>query len=220
MVFDIYEPNNLDNAFNTCRAVTPGDFDFIMGGSGMRNRKRYKLYDNYTTYFILLGLGFYYVLVIGLDVWAFCASDDASSWIPFFLIITCPAVLTIVLAYKPQGFSRLLTRCSFDVEGIHCRSPRWGRFTLRWDEIRTYGFYGYSFSYMSMPFLYFSLDPAEYAPQNGGEVARIGRDRIIFQYRPSIWAALTEYMPRDMVKRLDDVIRNERGGHFRRRPGA
>ena len=71
-----------------------------------------------------------------------------------------------------------------------------------------------------MPFLYFSLDPVEYAPQNGGEVARIGRDRIIFQYRPSIWAALTEYMPRDMVKRLDDVIRNERGGHFRRRPGA
>ena len=154
-------------------------------------QKWHKLYGNYTTYFILLGLGFYYVLVIGLDVWAFCASDDVSSWIPFFLIITCPAVLTIVLAYKPQGFSRLLTRCSFDAEGIHCRSPRWGRFTLRWDEIRTYGFYGYSFSYMSMPFLYFSLDPAEYAPQNGGEVARIGRDRIIFQYRPSIWAALT-----------------------------
>ena len=47
-----------------------------------------------------------------------------------------------------------------------------------------------------------------------------GSDRIIFQYRPSIWAALTEYMPRDMVKRLDDVIRNERGGHFQRRPGA
>ena len=33
-------------------------------------------------------------------------------------------------------------------------------------------------------------------------------------------AALTEYMPRDMVKRLDDVIRNERGGHFRRNPNS
>ncbi len=52
------------------------------------------------------------------------------------------------------------------------------------------------------------------------ELLRIGRDRIIFQYRESIWAALTEYMPKDMIKRLDDVIRNERGGHFRRRPGA
>ena len=29
-----------------------------------------------------------------------------------------------------------------------------------------------------------------------------------------------EYMPKDMIKRLDDVIRNERGGHFQRRPGA
>ena len=29
-----------------------------------------------------------------------------------------------------------------------------------------------------------------------------------------------EYVPKDMIKRLDDVIRNERGGHFRRRPGA
>ena len=60
-------------------------------------------------------------------------------------------------------------------------------------------------------------------PKNGMELLRIGRDRIIFEYRPSIWAALTEYMPKepkDMIKRLDDVIRNERGGHFRRRPGA
>ena len=153
-------------------------------GDAMK-RKRYKLYDNYTTYFILLGLGFYYVLVIGLDVWAFCASDDVSSWIPFFLIITCPAVLMIVLAYKPQGFSRLLT-----------------------------------LSYMSQPVLYLPRAPAADAPQNGGAAARIGRDRIIFQYRASIWAALTEYMPKDMIKRLDDVIRNERGGHFQRRPGA
>lgn len=77
-----------------------------------------------------------------------------------------------------------------------------------------------SFSYMSASFLYFSRNEEEYVPKNGMELLRIGRDRIIFQYRPSIWAALTEYMPRDMIKRLDDVIRNERGGHFRRRPGA
>ena len=80
---------------------------------------------------------------------------------------------------------------------------------------------------MSASFLYFSRNEEEYVPKNGMELLRIGRDRIIFQYRPSIfqyrpsiWTALTEYMPRDMVKRLDDVIRNERGGHFQRRPGA
>lgn len=183
-------------------------------------RKRYKLYDNYTTYYILVGIALMYALLAALNIWIYKKCDAVSEKIALMLVLDIPGCIFLVLAYKPQVLSRFLTRCSFDAEGIHCRSPRWGRFTLRWDEIRTYGFYGYSFSYMSMPFLYFSLDPEEYAPQNGGEVARIGRDRIIFQYRPSIWAALTEYMPRDMVKRLDDVIRNERGGHFRRRPGA
>ena len=187
-------------------------------GDAMK-RKRYKLYDNYTTYYILVGIALMYALLAALNIWIFHAPDLSFS-IPCFLLLTCPAVLSIVLSYKPQGFSRLLTRCSFDAEGIHCRSPRWGRFTLRWDEIRTYGFGGNSFSYKSIPVLYFSLNKAEYVPKNGMELLRIGRDRIIFQYRPSIWAALTEYMPRDMVKRLDDVIRNERGGHFRRRPGA
>lgn len=182
-------------------------------------QKWHKLYGNYITYLILVGLGLYYISLIALDIWIFHAPDLSFS-IPCFLLLTCPAVLSIVLSYKPQVFSRLLTRCSFDAEGIHCRSPRWGRFTLRWDEIRTYGFGGNSFSYKSIPVLYFSLNKAEYVPKNGMELLRIGRDRIIFQYRPSIWAALTEYMPRDMVKRLDDVIRNERGGHFQRRPGA
>lgn len=67
---------------------------------------------------------------------------------------------------------------------------------------------------MSASFLHFSRNEVEYVPKNGMELLRIGRDRIIFQYRPSIWAALTEYMPKDMIKRLDDVIRNERGRAF------
>lgn len=183
-------------------------------------QKWHKLYDNYSTYYVSGAIALMYALIIALNIWIYRECDVVSEKIALMLVLDIPGCIFLILANKPQVFSRFLTRCSFDAEGIHCRSPRWGRFTLRWDEIRTYGFYGYSFSYMSMPFLYFSLDPAEYAPQNGGEVARIGRDRIIFQYRPSIWAALTEYMPRDMVKRLDDVIRNERGGHFRRGPGA
>ena len=192
-----------------------------MDGQGdAMKRKWYKLYDNYTTYYILVGIALMYALLAALNIWIYRECGVVSEKIALMLVLDIPGCIFLILANKPQVFSRFLTRCSFDAEGIHCRSPRWGRFTLRWDEIRTYGFYGYSFSYMSMPFLYFSLDPAEYAPQNGGEVARIGRDRIIFQYRPSIWAALTEYMPKDMVKRLDDVIRNERGGHFQRRPGA
>ena len=182
--------------------------------------KRYKLYDNYTTYYILVGIALMYALLAALNIWIYRECDVVSEKIALMLVLDVPGAAFFILANKPQAFSRFLTRCSFDAEGIHCRSPRWGRFTLRWDEIRTYGFGVNSFSYMSASFLYFSRNEVEYVPKNGMELLRIGRDRIIFQYRPSIWAALTEYMPRDMIKRLDDVIRNERGGHFRRRPGA
>lgn len=188
-------------------------------GDAMK-RKRYKLYDNYTTYYILVGIALMYALLVALNIWIYKKCDAVSEKIALMLVLDIPGCIFLVLAYKPQVLSRFLTRCSFDAEGIHCRSPRWGCFTLRWDEIRTYGFGGNSFSYKSIPVLYFSLNKAEYVPKNGMELLRIGRDRIIFQYRASIWAALTEYMPRDMVKRLDDVIRNERGGHFQRRPGA
>ena len=188
-------------------------------GDAMK-RKRYKLYDNYTTYYILVGIALMYALLAALNIWIYKKCDAVSEKIALMLVLDIPGCIFLVLAYKPQVLSRFLTRCSFDAEGIHCRSPRWGHFTLRWDEIRTYGFGVNSFSYMSASFLYFSRNEVEYVPKNGMELLRIGRDRIIFQYRPSIWAALTEYMPKDMVKRLDDVIRNERGGHFRRRPGA
>lgn len=188
-------------------------------GDAMK-RKRYKLYDNYTTYYILVGIALMYALLAALNIWIYKKCNVVSEKIALMLVLDVPGAAFFILANKPQAFSRFLTRCSFDAEGIHCRSPRWGRFTLRWDEIRTYGFGVNSFSYMSASFLYFLRNEEEYVPKNGMELLRIGRDRIIFQYRPSIWAALTEYMPRDMVKRLDDVIRNERGGHFRRRPGA
>ena len=73
---------------------------------------------------------------------------------------------------------------------------------------------------MSASFLYFSRNEEEYVPKNGMELLRIGRDRIIFQYRPSIWAALTEYLPNVLIKRREGVMRDRRGGHFRRWPGA
>lgn len=152
-------------------------------------RKRYKLYNNYTTYYILVGIALMYALLAALNIWIYKKCDAVSEKIALMLVLDIPGCIFLVLAYKPQVLSRFLTRCSFDAEGIHCRSPRWGRFTLRWDEIRTYGFGVNSFSYMSASFLYFSRNEAE-------------------------------YMPKDMIKRLGDVIRNERGGHFRRRPGA
>ena len=104
----------------------------------MRDRKRYKLYDNYTTYYILVGIALMYALLAALNIWIYKKCDAVSEKIALMLVLDIPGCIFLVLAYKPQVLSRFLTRCSFDAEGIHCRSPRWGRFTLRWDELRTY----------------------------------------------------------------------------------
>lgn len=181
----------------------------------MKVEKKYSLYDNYTTYFVLIGLLFMYLMVFALNVFAL-TTFDASSAILLMLVLDIPTIFTIVLANKPQIISRLLTRCTFDEQGIHCKSPRWGRFVIYWDEIHTFGIYGYSFSYSSMTFLYFSSNATEYAPQKSGDATVLRRDRIVFQNRESLWAALTEHMPKDMIKRLEDAIRHERNGHFKR----
>ena len=181
----------------------------------MKKNKKYNLYDNYTTYLVLIGLSFMYLMVFALNVWAI-KTFGLSGAIPLMLIFDIPSIAVIVLSYKPQAISRLLTRCTFDEEGIHCKSPRWGKLDIFWDEIRTYVVYGYSFSYASMTFLYFTSDATEYAPKKPGDATVIRKDRIAFQNRDSLWPVLTEYMPRDMKKRLDDAIRHTCNGHFKR----
>lgn len=180
-------------------------------------KKKYKFYDNYTTYFVLIGISFAYFMVFALNVWAIKAIG-LSDAVPLMLILDIPTIVSIVMAYKPQIFSRLLTCCTFDEQGIHCKSPRWRKIDILWDEVRTYGIYGYSFSYASMTFLYFTSDADEYAPRKSGDAALIRRDRIVFQNRDSLWPPLTEYMPKDMIKRLDDAIRHTCNGHFKRNP--
>lgn len=131
----------------------------------MKRNKKYNLYDDYTTYFVLIGLSFMYLMVFALNVWAI-KTFGLSGAVPLMLVLDVPAIAVIVLSYQPQVISRLLTRCTFDEEGIHCKSPRWGKLDIFWDEIRTYGVYGYSFSYASMTFLYFTSDATEYAPKS------------------------------------------------------
>ena len=117
----------------------------------MRNRKQYKLYDNTATYYIFGIVMLIFGSLTALNIWIYRECNVVSEKIALMLVLDVPGAAFFILANKPQAFSRFLTRCSFDAEGIHCRSPRWGCFTLRWDEIRTYGFGGNSFSYKSIP---------------------------------------------------------------------
>ena len=81
----------------------------------MKKNKKYNLYDNYTTYLVLIGLSFMYLMVFALNVWAI-KTFGLSGAIPLMLIFDIPSIAVIVLSYKPQAISRLLTRCTFDEE--------------------------------------------------------------------------------------------------------
>lgn len=41
-------------------------------------RKRYKLYDNYTTYYILVGIALMYALLAALNIWIYRECDVVS----------------------------------------------------------------------------------------------------------------------------------------------
>lgn len=85
-------------------------------GDAMK-RKRYKLYDNYTTYYILVGIALMYALLAALNIWIYRECDVVSEKIALMLVLDIPGCIFLVLAYKPQVLSRFLTRCSFDAEG-------------------------------------------------------------------------------------------------------
>ena len=46
-------------------------------GDAMK-RKRYKLYDNYTTYYILVGIALMYALLAALNIWIYKKCDAVS----------------------------------------------------------------------------------------------------------------------------------------------
>ena len=108
-------------------------------GDAMK-QKWHKLYDNTATYYIFGIVMLIFGSLTALNIWIYRECNVVSEKIALMLVLDVPGAAFFILANKPQAFSRFLTRCSFDAEGIHCRSPRWGHFTLRWDEIRTYGF--------------------------------------------------------------------------------
>ena len=53
----------------------------------MRDRKRYKLYDNYTTYYILVGIALMYALLAALNIWIYKKCDAVSEKIALMLVL-------------------------------------------------------------------------------------------------------------------------------------
>lgn len=184
----------------------------------MRKGKNvYKLYDSFMTYYILGGLALWYVLSIGLccfftkrfliDAIRKNGSFDGTVLILYFIFLV-PLIAISVGQRKEHGIDRYFVRCTFDKEGIHCFGLFWKAFDLPWENIRTYGLQGYSFSYCSIVFLFFNTEKEIFKDKK--QIARISNNRVVFQFRDEIIPPLMENMPEDMKKRLKEAVAAKR----------
>lgn len=175
--------------------------------------KHYGLYDNSSTCFILGGMGFLYILTLGLcsffikqfvfDSIVATGTPDLSI-IPLMAVFLIPTFIIIPLvSRKSRALSRYLLRCSFRKEGIYCFGFLWKPFLIPWESIRTYGLQGYSYTYASLVFLFFSTKKEYYKKES---IAQISTNRIVFQLRNDIIPPLMEFMPLDIKVRLEEAI--------------
>lgn len=185
--------------------------------------KRYSLYDNYTTYFVIGGMGLMYALTLGLCAFfikqfivdAIAATGAADlDVIPLLAIILIPPFVIIpIVSYKSHALDRYLLRCTFSKEGICCYGLFWESFFIPWKNIRTYGVQGYDYASTSLVFLFVSTEKEYYRKEN---IAKISENRIIFQLRDDIVCPLLEFMPFDMKSRLKESIEASRDVYIQR----
>lgn len=178
----------------------------------MHNRvfpKKYSLYDSSSSVFLPVILMLFCVLSIALSGFFMkrFVIDDYDPSVYVLLALTMgPWVYAIASLQRNGLLKRLFLRLYFDENGIHCFLLGKKRYQIAWEDIHTYAITGCSFSYASRRMMIFSTDPKEFAPKNRMEANRISQDRIVIQYRPEVWAALTQCMPADMCEKFSYAI--------------
>lgn len=138
----------------------------------------------------------------------------SGSAILLIILILSPCYVFPVFMYRLRMGVRLFARCRFDEIGIHCYYLLWGAFTVRWDNIHTYGFFNSRAGYVSMDLVFLSTDPHEVYDRK--KLYAISKNRMIFEYRPDFWAAFTEYMPQDIKKHLEESLDTGRNCYVKR----
>lgn len=185
--------------------------------------KHYGLYDRNTTAFIVGGMSMLYLLTLGISAFnikrfVFDAIETSGSVdmgvIPLIVIFLIPVFVVIpLLSRKSYALERYLLRCHFSEKGIYCFGLFWKPFWIPWDDIRTYGIQGYSYSYTSLVFIFFSTKKEFYRKEN---IAQISPTRIVFQLRDEILPPLLEFMPSDIRLRLEESIEKEKTLYMQR----
>lgn len=180
-------------------------------------RKKCGAIDRGMSIFFVAGMIFGHFLAIGLSIFSlihFVMKNDPFGWL-LIMVLLGPFIFADVEMARKNLLGRFFINYQFCNDGIHCSGLGWGRFIVPWNSIRTYGFADTSYPTVSFRFFYFSKDPGEMY-SNTKNIAVLRKDRLILQHRTDAWEAAKEYMPTDMKRNLEDCLRHNRGGCFRR----
>ena len=176
-----------------------------------------RLYDKFTTYFIIIGISFFNVLSFGLGIF-FVKRFIIEAYDPivYILLLLLPGgILFIDFIFLKEGmFARLLLRCKITDEAIVCSGIGWKPFKLRWDDIRVYGVVGYSWPGQPYAIIFFSINPME--RYQGKQLAKLDYTRVVLQVRKETLQKLENHLPADIKKRLSDAIRKQQDCCIRR----
>lgn len=161
-----------------------------------------KLYDKFTTYFLLgflLAFNVGLVIVCGVIYYHYLIESYRPEDGFVGIALMLGSLLAVDIAgHKCQAFIRFLVRCKFNEKGIYCHGFCVKSWFIPWDKICTYGITGFKMDY---GIIFFSLDPNEIFI-NRKETLKLNHQRIVFQVRDEIWPELSKFMPEDMKKQL------------------
>jgi len=213
VLYNIKNNGNARNLIHTPHCI------WLFGTSVNRRNdyimKRFPLYSNYTTYFILGGLGVGHLCSLGLSIHfysRYCQDGDVSWFLGIFMVLGLWVAIDL---YGYKMLRRFLLFCSFDSQGIHYRGLLWRQEIIPWDDIHAYGTASNSYSYVSCSIIFLSTDAQEHI-QDPKQLFVVNDSRLIFEIRKDLIDALFCYMPEDMKKKLQYVISRKENSFFRR----
>ena len=185
-------------------------------------RKWHLIYEPYRAFFVVgvIIAATLYSAFIAHDLYLRNKLEECAIFA--FMGLVCFSLL-FIYAPKDGLLIRFGTVVRFTEDGLECFTPFWGRYRILWDEIHSYGIFHSSYegsSYMACDLMYFSKDkerlPRRGKPLDRKEKGRIGRDRILIQYRDDIWAEMQAVLPEPLKMVLADSLRSGRDCHARR----
>lgn len=180
--------------------------------------KKFGLYDHSTTYTILGGLAFIYILSLslcGFFIYNFIlhGKNELSVYVLLILFLI-PLTIIPITAHRQNMLSRFLIRCNFNAAGIHCQGLFWGTFFIPWESIHTYGIQSSSYSYQSFRLMYFSTKKADV--ESSKVKVMVTKCQLVFQHRASLWNELNLYLPKDIKNNLQTALEQQQNKYYKR----